>query len=573
MSSIKSIGYIYFWMLSSVSPIQAVAQIPDPSQELQLQQQREQALQRQLLPQQDKPLHDWPLPPSNADGRFQDEPSPCFPIHTLLLADGTDKLFPWLLTHAQRDRAGQPDPIQGHCSAAGNIQRIIERLQNVLVAQGYVTARVLMPAQDLKTGVLTVTIVPGRIQTIRLENATGQHAMLRNAFPLQTGRLLNLRHIEQGLENLRHPPSADVDIQIIPAQDNQQPGYSDLVVHYRRSKPYRIMVNLDNGGSKSTGQYQGSFTFSYDHLLHLNDLFYFSHHRDLGGGEPGKRGSQGSTAYFAIPWGWWKLNLGYSGSDYIQSVAGASQDYLYRGTSQQAHVQLSRVVWRNSRHKLRIQGKAFLRRSSNYIDDTEVQVQRRRTAGWEVGMEHRTYIRQSVIDASLSYQRGTGAWGAVAAPEQNFGEGTARYKTIQADLRLHIPWNVGHLPLHYSGQWRGQFNHTPLTPNERFSIGGRYTVRGFDGEHSLMGDRGWLLRNELALGQSGQQIYLAIDHGRVDGPSAQWLSGHSLAGAAVGAKGNLKGVAYDVFVGKPLHRPDGFQTANAHIGFNLNYQF
>ena len=30
-----------------------------------------------------------------------------------------------------------------------------------------------------------------------------------------------------------------------------------------------------------------------------------------------------------------------------------------------------------------------------------------------------------------------------------------------------------------------------------FSIGGRYTVRGFDGEASLMGERGWLLRNDI----------------------------------------------------------------------------
>lgn len=49
----------------------------------------------------------------------------------------------------------------------------------------------------------------------------------------------------------------------------------------------------------------------------------------------------------------------------------------------------------------------------------------------------------------------------------------------------------------YSGLIRAQWNRTPLTPQDRFAIGGRYTVRGFDGETSLMGERGWLLRNDI----------------------------------------------------------------------------
>ncbi len=39
----------------------------------------------------------------------------------------------------------------------------------------------------------------------------------------------------------------------------------------------------------------------------------------------------------------------------------------------------------------------------------------------------------------------------------------------------------------------------PLITQDRFSIGGRYTVRGFDGETTLIGERGWLLRNDLGL--------------------------------------------------------------------------
>ena len=58
------------------------------------------------------------------------------------------------------------------------------------------------------------------------------------------------------------------------------------------------------------------------------------------------------------------------------------------------------------------------------------------------------------------------------------------------------------------GSWRAQWNRTPLAPQDRFSIGGRYTVRGFDGELTLMGERGWVLRNEIGLPVgAGQELY------------------------------------------------------------------
>ncbi|MCI4102694.1 ShlB/FhaC/HecB family hemolysin secretion/activation protein, partial [Klebsiella pneumoniae] len=69
---------------------------------------------------------------------------------------------------------------------------------------------------------------------------------------------------------------------------------------------------------------------------------------------------------------------------------------------------------------------------------------------------------------------------------------------------------------------------------------------------------------------------LGADYGRVSGESAQYASGKRLAGAVAGFRGSHKvgGMfAYDLFAGKPLHKPEGFQTANTVYGFNLNYSF
>ena len=148
-----------------------------------------------------------------------------------------------------------------------------------------------------------------------------------------------------------------------------------------------------------------------------------------------------------------------------------------------------------------------MRKSDNYIDDTEIEVQRRRTGGWELGLNHREYLGASTLDMNLAYRRGTGAFRAMPAPEEDFGEGTSRMQVITADAQWLIPFQLGaQRPLYR--QLARQWNRTPLAPQDRFSIGGRYTVRGFDGELTLMGERGWVLRNEIGLPVgAGQELY------------------------------------------------------------------
>ena len=146
---------------------------------------------------------------------------------------------------------------------------------------------------------------------------------------------------------------------------------------------------------------------------------------------------------------------------------------------------------------------------------------------------------------------------------------------ITADVQLSVPFHLGEQRLRYTGTWRAQWNRTPLIPQDRFAIGGRYTVRGFDGENQLLAERGWLVRNDIgwALGQTGQEFYVGIDYGQVSGPTSDTLIGKHLSGAVLGLRGNAKKISYDLFIGQPLSKPDSFQTASSMAGFNFNWSF
>lgn len=554
-----------FAAAQSVDPAGAAAR---DTQELQRQQARERQQREQLQPAPDvrlpRPAQASPTEPTSAE-------TPCFPIRRVTLTGEDAGHFAFALRALPDDGRWEGAP---RCLGTQGINGTLQQLQNTIVARGYVTTRVLAQPQDLKTGELRLTVVPGRIGAIRMEDGGSWRGRIGNALPTGPGELLDLRDIEQGLENLKRVPTAEADIQIAPAASGQ-PGESDLVVTWRQAFPLRASLSVDDSGSDATGKRQGSLSLSYDHWWTLNDLFYVTLNHDLGGGEavPGRRGTRGHTVHYSVPFGYWLFGVTASRNTYHQSVAGASQTYVYSGDSRTEELRVSRLLYRDAVRKTSASLSGWTRRSNNFIDDTEIEVQRRRMAGWELGLSHREFVGAATVDANLAYRRSTGARQAMAAPEEAFGDGTSRARLVKADLQSQLPFELAGQRLRWGLAWRAQWNRTPLVPQDRFSIGNRFTVRGFDGESTLSAERGWLLRNDLSwgLGAIGAELYLGADWGRVGGASSARLRGRELAGAVAGLRGNWRSVGYDVFVGTPLERPDGFETADTTAGFSLNW--
>ncbi|MGJ7488675.1 ShlB/FhaC/HecB family hemolysin secretion/activation protein, partial [Variovorax sp. LT2P21] len=362
---------------------------PQPFIEELRQQDRERALREQQERAVDVRL---PTTPERATGRLPESEAPCFRIDHLSLDGERAGDFQWLL----REAAGEQndDSPLGRCLGTQGVNTVLERLQQALIARGWVTSRVLAAPQDLASGTLRLTLVPGRIAAIRFAEGTTERTSLRTAIPATVGDLLNLRDIETGLENLKRLPTAEADIQIEPSQSpGAQPGDSELVVKYSRAQrllgPLRATLSLDDSGTKSTGRTQGGATLAWDGPLGLNDLAYVSVNRDLF--NHSGQGTSGQTAHYSIPYGNWLLGATASQSKYHQSVAGFSQDYVYAGESRNAELRLSRLMYRDQSRKTTLWLRGFRRASNNYIDDTEIEVQRRVVAGWELGANHREF--------------------------------------------------------------------------------------------------------------------------------------------------------------------------------------
>lgn len=543
-------------LLAAPALSQTINELAD--NQLQRQQQRDQARQRQDQATPDVRL-EAPTPPT--PGAYPEDEKPCFVIrHVKLEGDGAER-FRWALAAAS--------PGLGRCLGSIGINTLVGAIQNALIERGYVTSRVLAAPQDLQGGELHLKVVPGRIRTIRFAEGAPRGGYA-SALPARSGEILDLRAIEQALENFKRVPGTEADIQIVPGT---QPGESDLVIKWTAGRGYRASLSADDSGTQSTGTYQGGVTLSLDNPSGFHDLFYATLNRNLPGDSPrGSHGTKGYALYYSIPYGYWLASLQVNDYRYHQTVAGANQDYIYSGTSRTTELKLARLIYRDAARKTTLSLRGYQRQSRNFIDDTEVEVQRRRMGGFAFGISHKEFIDSITLDVGLTWKLGTSAFGTLPAPEEPFGEGTARPRLFNADLNLNVPLGQ---TLVYQANWRAQWNRTALVPQDRFAIGGRYTVRGFDGDSSLSAERGWLQRNDLIWTMPGtrQQLYLAFDHGAVSGPSAARLLGTRLTGMAFGWRGQLSHLQTDVFVGRPVRMPAGFRTASVASGFNLNYEY
>lgn len=465
------------------------------------------------------------------------------------------------------------DPVRGTCLGGAGVAKVVQRAQYALTDAGYTTSRVLAAPQNLSSGTLQLVLIPGVISRFDIDAGSGGAPALLNVVNAEPGTVLNLRDLEQMLDDLRRVSGVEASLQI-EAEPDSGAGASVIRLRYRKAKPISLVAALDDSGTSATGIYQGNMTLSLNSPLGMSDLFYVAMGNDVGGQQPGPRGTHNSLVHYSVPWRYWTAEFNYSASRYSQSAAGLNGTYVYSGTSESTEAGLLRVLARDAVSRTELRTKAFQRRSNNYLNNVEIDVQRRVVGGFEVGLAHRRRMASANLDASIAVKAGTGAFGAIAAPEEARGEGTSRFGLITYTIAYGLAFEVAGQSLHYGSALRLQNNLTPLTPQDRFSIGNRYTVRGFDGLSTLTAERGWWLRNELALDMvAATQAYAGVDYGEVQGPSADQLVGVSLAGAVLGWRGAISQQSvtwqFDGFVGFPLYMPQGMKSAPMTTGFSL----
>ncbi len=94
-----------------------------------------------------------------------DTEAPCFSISKIELIGDAANQFQFALNEVLNNT---PDgnPLLGRCLGVVGINAVMARVQNAIIAKGYVTTRVLAAPQNLQPATLQLTVMPGRVNPL-----------------------------------------------------------------------------------------------------------------------------------------------------------------------------------------------------------------------------------------------------------------------------------------------------------------------------------------------------------------------------------------------------------------------
>ena len=497
--------------------------------------------------------------PSDKNGTF-------FYIKQIQL-DGVPKELSFLSKIARKHE-------QKHVTVS-DITNIRNAFQRKLLDKGYVTSQVYIPEQNLNAGTLQFMVMPGRVEDIRY-SASSAHGPWRTAFSVRSGDILNIRDVEQGLEQMKRVSSQSVTMKLLPGT---AVGTSIIELSIKQDKPVHGSISFDNSGLESTGVYQGSFTTSFDQVFRANDTFTMSLSGDLSGSGSIK-GTRAASLNYVIPHGKDTFSLSFSKSRYHQTIHSNPYDFTYSGKSTTMKAKWNHVWSRTQREKRAFDISISTRHNHRFINDMEMPVQALRTTSMEFGVSNRKYIGNATLYSRLGFQWGIGALGAQPEHKASVAMGgpTSRYHMWLVDVDYRKPFIMGHRPASFTSSFHGQWvqGGKRVYSVDTINIGNRYSIYGFDGEYTLMGDSGWYVRNEVSsvIPRLNTEVYLGLDVGAVYGKSTESLVGKTIAGTALGVRGNYSsGLLFDAFVSTPLYKPQDYHTKKFYSGFTVGYRF
>lgn len=531
--------------------------------------------QNRLLEEQQRRLEELKdLPGKEAKPQAPATPADtrCFPIKDIQL-QGADSL-------PAPDRERLLKPYVGQCLGVSQLNDLLKTLTDYYIAKGRVTSRAYLPQQDLSTGHLQVLVVEGKLEALKsAEGSSVTDRELGMAFPGKVGEALNLREVEQLVDQLNRLPSKQAQMELTPGS---QIGGSDVVVKNTPQKPWRASLSRNNDGQKSTGEQQWGAGLEWDSPLGLADQLV------LRGGHDGvsdhQKTSKNSMLYYNVPWGWWNFRYTYSESDYRALGYADTFKFKQSGDNQNHQFRAERVVHRDDVSKTSINAGVAHLRTNNYINDERLGVSSQRLSELQLGVNHGRRIGNSFVNLDLGMQNGIGAFDAQANDERDKNgnrQPSARYRKYTATVSYLQPFTLWGESFSFSSLATGQHSEDILFSPQRMSLGGSASVRGFK-DQQLTGDSGGYWRNDVrwarpvtwawmrpAFAEYGASVGYdqgVISNGRYNGDVHGRVSSNSLELFARG-----KYVSSSVTFAHSLERPAVMSKREAPIYFRMDF--
>ncbi len=474
---------------------------------------------------------------------------------------------------------------QGRCLRLSDLNAVLQKITFLYINRDYVASRAYLPEQDLSTGTLTVNVIEGRLQDIIVKQGRAAGGQLLTAFPGLKGRPLNLRAVEQGLDQINRLRSVKATISL---EAGAEQGDSVLGVTLQRQKPWALSIGADNSGTPLTGIYQSRADLGVDNVLGLNDQWSVNYQRSMAR-HPLFMSEDPSTSNLvalaaSIPYGAWLFGVDSSWSSYRSSVRGQISDIDTSGSSESVSPYASVIFSRDQISKTWLSGRLTRKSTENFLLGSRLDSASRTLAVASMEIGHSRQLLGGEASVSIEYRRGLNILGAVDDATAAVGSPKAQYDMLAYSLGYVRSQDIDAFTGIFRTSLSGQWTDDPLFASEQMAFGGNSTVRGVR-DALLSSSTGVLWRNELSmllpppeedgLAQAFGRLesYMAVDVGHARANAEDGSIGGTMTGGTVGLRNRGGQLNFDIFYSRVLsisgaRRPDdGLVQARLAIQF------
>ncbi|MBY3116684.1 ShlB/FhaC/HecB family hemolysin secretion/activation protein [Rhizobium laguerreae] len=538
-------------------------------QEEQAQKQRLDAL-RQATPGGGAETESRPLPAGQGKGA-------CFDI-TRIEIEGANLLSPSELGKVTA-------PYGNRCVGLAEINAVLRDVTHLYMDHGYVTSRAYVPQQDIrKTKILRLLIVEGTLSDIYLNGQkVAGSGSLATAFPGLIGRVVNIRDIEQGLDQMNRLQANDAKSAMLPGPKD---GTSILNIENRSGRPWHVSFSNNNMGQESTGFSRSSTSLGFDDVLDLNDQWNFSYEHsgpDYPWGNDGRGYGNSYSGSVSVPYGYSTVSLNGSWYQYESAVEGNFSTLETSGNSGQAGVGIDRVVFRDKDSITTVRSGLTYKQTNNFLLGNLIEVGSRRYTVGDIGISHSRRMFSGIWMFDASYDKGLGLFDAVEPGDPGAGNANPRFSKFNATISVTQPFTLAGRQFELTSLVSGQYSPDNLLGAEQISLGSYSNVRGTR-ESVLYGNNGMFSHNEIVWRTGSNQgggaaakafgelrPYLGFDYGHIYAQQRFDISGGDLASWTVGVRtagGNISAdLGYSEIVASSPDGVDGglfYFSASAH---------
>jgi hemolysin activation/secretion protein len=445
---------------------------------------------------------------------------------------------------------GLVSEFEDRCIGLSDFDIILERITLAYVDKGFILARSYLPEQDLSGGQLAIAVVEGELSQITFNGAENA-SWSAQIFPGQIGRPVQLRAVEQGLDQIKSMPRWQAEMTF---DAGQEQGQSILAVQAKTDKPSELTFSTHNRGSAQSGQWVSGLSYNTTNLLGLNDSITLGGTHSLNP-SPISLSYQGDAnrsvnAALDLPFGRHNISLSQAYSDYHLTIKGAISPIATNGLTRDTTLRFKSLLHRNKTTKTHLSFDLARSENQNWIAGALINASSRILSTLRTTLSHERPVAGGDLSLSIWDERGLTAFGAERAQDRPANTPNAQFVRSGITANFKRDYKAGWGDVNWTSTASVQYSDDLLYGGQQFSVGGAASVRG-----SLTalatGSSGATWRNELEfspdawriMGDGAIKPYLAMDIGTVRPHSAQAASDVSAAGAVIGLR--VKGKTYD----------------------------